>query len=353
MQRFSFMMMTADQYNLRGLKHYNKENFEEALADYNQAIEINSTKAYYFNNRGALYLNQGKLNKALADFNTAIELAPKIATFFSNRGAVYRKQDKFDEALADFNQAIALAPDTVKYYKNLGIEFDSDPAKYFKNRGNLYKDKGNFDEALADFNQAIALNGPEPAKLYNYRGDCKKAQGKLAEAIADYVQAIKLDPEYDNPINTLSLILEDNNFLKNLKIDLSSIDKKDFFNAINLVISLLPKAKKIRLLTECLYPDNPLGIRICKPEGLGSNMGLRQCNYRSSTLGIICAELKKLDDDFTRPTGEPIGRPDRMRLSSLPFMTFIKTPKQLKREEEKEEEAKCRTKNQFSLHEML
>ena len=48
---------------------------------------------------------------ALADFNRAIELNPNLAGAISGRGIIFRLMGRYEEALADFNRAIELNPD--------------------------------------------------------------------------------------------------------------------------------------------------------------------------------------------------------------------------------------------------
>ena len=50
--------------------------------------------------------------ESLADFEAAIELDPDLFNIYINRGFVYLTTDRFDEAMADFQKAAQLAPDS-------------------------------------------------------------------------------------------------------------------------------------------------------------------------------------------------------------------------------------------------
>ena len=52
----------------------------------------------------------GRFDDALADFNRAIELDPGLAWAIGSRGETYQAMGRYDEALADFNRAIELDP---------------------------------------------------------------------------------------------------------------------------------------------------------------------------------------------------------------------------------------------------
>ncbi len=60
--------------------------------------------------RGARSLAKGRYDQALADFDRAIELSPADARCFLGRGETYRKMERCDDALADFDRAIELDP---------------------------------------------------------------------------------------------------------------------------------------------------------------------------------------------------------------------------------------------------
>ncbi|MCL2939527.1 MAG: tetratricopeptide repeat-containing serine protease family protein [Trichodesmium sp. MAG_R02] len=169
-------------YNVRGIVYYDQGKYDLAIADYNQAIQLNPKYAYAYYNRGLVYDDQGKYDLAIADYNQAIQLNPKDADYYYNRGIVYRKQGKYDLAIADYNQAIQLKPKFAEAYNNRGV---------------VYYNQGKYDLAIADYNQAIQLN-PKYAYAYNNRGIAYRNQGKYDLAIADYNQAIQLNPKYAN-----------------------------------------------------------------------------------------------------------------------------------------------------------
>ena len=51
-----------------------------------------------------------RYDDALADFTNAIALNPKYAWAIAHRGVTYREMERYDEALADLTNAIALNP---------------------------------------------------------------------------------------------------------------------------------------------------------------------------------------------------------------------------------------------------
>jgi tetratricopeptide (TPR) repeat protein/S1-C subfamily serine protease len=167
----------ANAYMNRGLLYQDLQKNELALADYNQAINLNSNFALAYNNRGNLYSDLQKNELALADLNQAINLDSNLALAYMNRGILYSDLQKNELALADLNKAIAI---------------DSNFALAYNNRGILYKKLQKYDLALADYNQAINLNS-NFALAYNNRGNLYSDLQKNELALADLNKAINLD----------------------------------------------------------------------------------------------------------------------------------------------------------------
>jgi tetratricopeptide (TPR) repeat protein len=103
---------TAVTYFDRGLAKQKKGDLDGALADYNQAIKLNSKSAAAYNNRGNVKFTKGDLDGALADFNQAIQLNPEYGLAYRNRGRAEEKKGDVNGAIADFNQAIKLGVST-------------------------------------------------------------------------------------------------------------------------------------------------------------------------------------------------------------------------------------------------
>jgi tetratricopeptide (TPR) repeat protein len=71
-------------FNNRGLAYAKLKQFEKAIQDYDQAIELNPKDFNAFNNRGPAYAKLKQFEKAIQDYNQAIELNPKDARTFNN-----------------------------------------------------------------------------------------------------------------------------------------------------------------------------------------------------------------------------------------------------------------------------
>src|SRR6516225_9131143 len=76
----------AVAYSTRGKAHWRQRDFDQAIADENEAIRINPLLAAAFVTRGAAYGSKDDDVRALADASKAIEIDPNNAAAFSNRG---------------------------------------------------------------------------------------------------------------------------------------------------------------------------------------------------------------------------------------------------------------------------
>ena len=54
--------------------HYDKGEYNKAIADYNKAIELNPKDADAYNNRAIAYYHKGNIEKACADARKACNL---------------------------------------------------------------------------------------------------------------------------------------------------------------------------------------------------------------------------------------------------------------------------------------
>ncbi len=186
----------------RGQTYRAMERHDEALCDLSQAIELNPSSAWAPVNRGQTYQAMKRYDEALADYTRALELDPSdAATFLALRGGTYQDMKRYDEALADYTRAIELDPSSApaialrdriqaeKHYE----EVLADLTRAIVNRGRTYHAMKRYDEALADYNQAIELH-PAVAAAYAPRGATYQAMKRYEEALADYTRAIELDP---------------------------------------------------------------------------------------------------------------------------------------------------------------
>ena len=100
----------ADIYYNRAYAYDNKALYDQALADYNQAIALKPDFTFAYHNRGVSYRHKGLYDLAIADFTRAIALKPDYALAYKNRGLANENKGFHDPAVADFRAALKLDP---------------------------------------------------------------------------------------------------------------------------------------------------------------------------------------------------------------------------------------------------
>lgn len=209
----------ATDYDNRGVAYASKGLYDQAIADFDQAISLlpKTFPMAYFN-RGSAYDNQGLDDKAIADYTMAISLEPtgagrnlELADAYDYRGNVYERNGFYDKAIADFTMAISLNPDLESAYANRGNDYlrkalydlaiadfsevisrDSRDVGSRYNRALAYEHKGLYDEAITDLTKEISL-APRFASAYAHRAEAYEHKGAVDAAIVDYRAALKLD----------------------------------------------------------------------------------------------------------------------------------------------------------------
>jgi tetratricopeptide (TPR) repeat protein len=102
----------ALEYNRRGFLYEKRSDHDRALADFNQAIRLDSNLAVVYNNLGWVYNNKGEFDRAIPDFDRAIRLNQNLVIAFTNRALAFNGKHDYDRAISDLDQAIRLDPAT-------------------------------------------------------------------------------------------------------------------------------------------------------------------------------------------------------------------------------------------------
>jgi lipoprotein NlpI len=132
----------------RGNAYYEKENYDQAIQDYNQAVRLNPSQASAFSNRGVAYASKGDYDSAIENYDEAIRLNPNHADALYNRGNAYKHNKDYDRAILDYDQVIRLNPNHDGAYSNRGL------VRFYG---------GQFSAAVPDLSRAV---GFAPNNLY-------------------------------------------------------------------------------------------------------------------------------------------------------------------------------------------
>jgi len=101
----------ARDHKLKGNEALGSGNYEEALEEYNCALEFNPFDSFAYNNQGLAYYQMGEMELALESYAKSLALNPWDAQTYSNRGYLYADMGELELAMVDFNIALSNDPE--------------------------------------------------------------------------------------------------------------------------------------------------------------------------------------------------------------------------------------------------
>jgi tetratricopeptide (TPR) repeat protein len=161
----------AALWNEKGNVHFKAGAYEEAIAAYNKAIELDPAFGWPYSNLGLTHLTLGKYAQAILLYQKSIELleSPKEkAVSWNELGNAYRCIDDYNNAILAYQQADELDPDTAgarDRFGNFHVEANSRNARVWNDLGRLFFKTGSYEEAAQAYYKAIEL---EPAFGWPY-----------------------------------------------------------------------------------------------------------------------------------------------------------------------------------------
>jgi tetratricopeptide (TPR) repeat protein len=128
--------------------------FDEAVAAYKKAIELNPNFSWSYHSLGDILLKLEKWEEAVAAYKKAVELNPDFSWSYHNLGDALLKLRQWEEAAVAYRCEIAL---------------NSDFAWSFCNLGDALTKLKQWDEAIATYLKAIEIDGDLPG-IYDKLG---------------------------------------------------------------------------------------------------------------------------------------------------------------------------------------
>jgi len=175
-------------------------------------IEAPATEFYRISDRALTFYRAGRFEDAIAEWRKALELDPGDAAAVSNLGAALHGAGRLEEAAREFARALELDPDNVRAHANIGIALASsgkydEAARHFERAlelrpgdaqarsayGGMLVETGQLDRAMPHLRIALELTPDSPDALNNYAGALARA-GKYAEALPYFRKALEFEP---------------------------------------------------------------------------------------------------------------------------------------------------------------
>ncbi|OEJ55380.1 hypothetical protein BGK72_02160 [Streptomyces agglomeratus] len=165
-------------YTYRGIRLYLCDREEEALTELDRAIAHNACNVHAWARRGETHRWVGHYDQAIADFTAALEIDPTLAWALASRGQAHLQADRYDQAVTDFTAA---------------LEIDPTDAWALASRGQAHRQTGHYDQAVADLTAALEID-PTLAWALSPRGEAHRQAGHYDQAVTDFTAALNIDP---------------------------------------------------------------------------------------------------------------------------------------------------------------
>ncbi len=158
---------------------------------WSHAVVCNTRNYLAHFNLGVVLLEKGNVDEAIGQFEQALQSEPGYADSHFNLGVALLKKGKVDEAIGQFEQALQSEPGRVDFHINLGAAL---------------LQKGRVDEAIRHFQTALDLDANSAEACYGL-GDAYSREGRMAEAINQYQKALQINPAYPEALNNLASLM--------------------------------------------------------------------------------------------------------------------------------------------------
>lgn len=157
-----------------------KGQLDEAMEQYQAALELNANDPYANNGLGVLLMKKRNYAEAAEYLRKTLALDPKNAIAHYNLGLILANWGSLDEAIRHFEETIRFMPDYAEAHNNLG--------------GALAMQR-RFNDAIPHYRQAIRLK-PNVAIIHKNLGVALLETGQLDEAIDEFREAISLQADF-------------------------------------------------------------------------------------------------------------------------------------------------------------
>jgi protein O-mannosyl-transferase len=129
---------------------------------------------------GDAFLQKGQVDEAIGQFEKAVEINPRYFEAYNNLGVALGAKGQWDSAVAHYQKAMELNANFIEAHRNLG---------------DALLQKGQWEAAVGQFEKVVELN-PNLFEAHNNLGVALGQTWQLDEAIRQFREALRLKPGY-------------------------------------------------------------------------------------------------------------------------------------------------------------
>jgi protein O-mannosyl-transferase len=188
-------------------------------------LACTADNALAHDNLGNALLQEGKADEAIAQFQEALQIKPDLADACNNLGYALLQTGKADAAVTCFQRALQIRPDFAEACLNLGntllqkgsvneaifqyqkaLQIDPALALAHNNLGTIFRQEGRVDDAISEYQKALQIK-PNEAAIHNNLGNTLLQEGKADEATSHFQEALQINPASVEVQNNLAWLL--------------------------------------------------------------------------------------------------------------------------------------------------
>jgi tetratricopeptide (TPR) repeat protein len=174
-----------------GLAKASQGKYEEAIEEYERAIELSPGFARAYNNMGLALERLGREEEAIEAYETALKKDPELASAANNIGIHHWAKGDHETAARWFALAVEIDPYMAMAHYNLG---------------GMLVQSAQWDLAEAHFKSAVIADR-QFEEAWNALGLLFEETDRPAEAIAAYTRAVMAAPTFSEARNNLGIVL--------------------------------------------------------------------------------------------------------------------------------------------------
>ena len=189
----SAVVFDAVSLNISGDHHYDRGEFELAIAEFERALLLDADNVNVYNSLGVCFGILGEHQKAKSAFEKAVALDQKEYMAVYNLGQVNLLEGERQQALDNFLNANGIQEDVFE------IVFQT---------GKLFLENAEPEKGKAYLKNASMLN-PDNSQVYRYLGECYAALGNSSAAVDAYQKAVRGNPNDATSLSALGCLLDE------------------------------------------------------------------------------------------------------------------------------------------------
>ncbi|MDE2465992.1 MAG: tetratricopeptide repeat protein, partial [Alphaproteobacteria bacterium] len=159
-----------------GTGYYDKEDFAQAIVEFNKYLAVISDNYHAWSNRAAALLKSGNAAAARADIDRALALNPHDPQLLWNRIVIARATHDWPSIITDTTWLLDHYPPE---------------AKWLVQRGRALEEESRYTASLADLQRAVELS--PTAVAYFYLGITRGDLGQYESAVEDFTRALAIN----------------------------------------------------------------------------------------------------------------------------------------------------------------